>query len=252
VTKNDDHDFPYYRSPAAIRDETFSRRMRGLDDDEVDEYLNLLADQVQAMELERQELREQNERLEAENHRLRTDDARLRSEVQRMRDSLAEHEQAGGRVNEQVVELFSQAQLVAEEMVEDARQDTRQRLGQARIQERQILEEAMQSAERTLRDAEAMVARMAPGPAAGARAAHRGVPRDGEPAQPGAEPAADLEHVRSVARAAQEQMQAIMDEFSSQMTRIGGSPSGDPAGGPSEGWRVESPRRPGVDPWGAA
>jgi DivIVA domain-containing protein len=251
VTKNDDHDFPYYRSPAAIRGETFSRRMRGLDDDEVDEYLNLIADQVQAMELEREELREQNERLEAENHRLRTDDARLRSEVQGTRDSLAEYEQGGGRVNEQVVELFSQAQLVAEEMVEDARQDTRQRLGQARVQERQILEEAMQSAERTLRDAEAMVARMTPG-AAGAPAAHRGKRRDGDPAPPGAEPAADLEQVRSVALAAQAQMQAIMDEFSSQMTRIGGSPSTGPAGGQSGGWQVESPRRPDADPWGAA
>jgi len=247
VTKNDDHDFPYYRSPAAIRGETFSRRMRGLDDDEVDEYLNLIADQVQAMELERGELREQNERLEAENERLRTDDARLRTEVQGMRDSLAEYEQAGGGVNEQVVELFSQAQLVAEEMVEDARQDTRQRLGQARVQERQILEEAMQSAERTLRDAEAMVARMAPG-VAGATAAHRGERRDGDPAEPGAEPAPDLEQVRSVALAAQAQMQAIMDEFSSQMTRIGGTPSGGPAGGR----QIEGTHRPDADPWGAA
>ncbi|MFP5254202.1 MAG: DivIVA domain-containing protein, partial [Actinomycetes bacterium] len=35
--------FPYYRSPHSIRNEVFSQRLRGLDADEVDEYLNLLA-----------------------------------------------------------------------------------------------------------------------------------------------------------------------------------------------------------------
>ena len=247
MTSNDDHDFPYYRSPDSIRNESFSRRMRGLDDDEVDEYLNLLADQVQAMEVERQALRERNDQLQAENERLRTGGDRSRTEVEAMRERLAEYEQSGDRVNEQVVELFSQAQLVAEEMVEDARRDTRERLGQARVQERQILEEAMLSAQRTLKDAEAMAARQA-APIALDGTAPFGSHRGPEPARSGADASAmqaELEQVRSLARAAQEQLQSVMDAFASQVTGVGGPAS------QRAGWQVEAPR-PDSDRWGSA
>jgi DivIVA domain-containing protein len=252
VTSKDEQDFPYYRSPAAIRGETFSRRMRGLDESEVDEYLNLLADQVQAMEIERRGLQEQVENLEADNERLRTGEGRTRTEVSQMRERLAEYEQVGDRANDQVVEMFSQAQLIAEEMVEDARQDTRQRLGQARAQERQILEEAMQSAERTLRDAEAMVARAAgTGTGTGLPATPFGGHRAAAQAHPGGEVAAvtaELEQVRSFAREAQAQMQSIMDAFATEVSRMGGSSptNGTPAGRP-----VEAPRND-ADGWGPA
>jgi DivIVA domain-containing protein len=148
MTSNDDHqDFPYYRSPSSIRDETFTRRMRGLDADEVYEYLDLLADQVQAAELERREYRAENQRLQAE--------------LERVRGELAEFEQQGDRVNEQVVKMFAKAQLVAEEMVDDVSRDARERLGQARAHERQIVEQAVNAAGDQVRSyAEAAQAQM--------------------------------------------------------------------------------------------
>ncbi len=123
---------PAHLSPESIRDVTFRRRMRGLDAGKVYEYLDQLADQVQATE---RELRES-----------RAEHARLRAEVQRVQAELDEYEQVGERVNDQVVELFSQAQLVAEEMVQDVSRDARERIGHARAHERQIVEEAMDTA----------------------------------------------------------------------------------------------------------
>jgi DivIVA domain-containing protein len=164
------HDRPAYRTPQSIRDETFSRKMLGLDADQVYEYLDLLADQVQAVEMDRREMRAENERLQAE--------------LQRVQAELAEYEEVGERVNEQVVQLFSQAQLVAEEMVEDVSRDARERLGQARAHERRIVEEAMTTAG---------------------------------------------EQVRSHARAAQSQMQSIMNSFASQVDQLwDGAPARDP------------------------
>jgi DivIVA domain-containing protein len=90
-----------HQTPQAIRDETFRRRMRGLDPEEVYDFLDLLADQVQATERELSQSRAENER--------------LRAELQRVQTELDEYEHVGDRVNDQVVQLFSQAQLVAEE-----------------------------------------------------------------------------------------------------------------------------------------
>ena len=67
------------------------------------------------------------------------------------RAELDEYEQVGDRVNEQVVELFSQAQLIAEEMVEDVSRDARERIGQARAHERKIVEEALYTAGQQVR-----------------------------------------------------------------------------------------------------
>jgi DivIVA domain-containing protein len=63
MTEQQERSFPYYRSPSTIRTEEFSHRMRGLDEAEVREFLDLLADQVQAGDLERNEMRTENERL---------------------------------------------------------------------------------------------------------------------------------------------------------------------------------------------
>ena len=129
---NDHQSNPSHRTPTEIRDATFPRKMLGLDADQVYEYLDALADQVQACERERAELRAETER--------------VRAELQRVRAELDEYEQVGERVNEQIVQMFSQAQLVAEEMVEDVSRDARERLGQARAHERRIVEEAMSTA----------------------------------------------------------------------------------------------------------
>jgi cell division septum initiation protein DivIVA len=129
VTKNNRRAAAPHQTPQAIRDETFQRRMLGLDAHKVYEYLDLLADQVQATEGELSETRAENERLHAE--------------LRRVQAELDEYEQVGDRVNEQVVQLFSQAQLVAEEMVQDVSRDARERIGQVRAHERKIVEEAM-------------------------------------------------------------------------------------------------------------
>ena len=136
MKNSDDRTSLYYRTPASIRDETFQRRMRGLDADEVYEYLDLLADQVEVME---KEFREKISESQAENER-------LQAELRRVQVELDEYEQVGDRVSEQAVQLFSQAQLVAEQMVEDISRDARERIGQARAHERKIVEEAMSTA----------------------------------------------------------------------------------------------------------
>ena len=70
MTKNHHGSSTHYRTPNSIRDETFRRRMRGLDADEVYEYVDLLADQIQLMEKEFSqkinEARSENEHPEAE------------------------------------------------------------------------------------------------------------------------------------------------------------------------------------------
>ncbi|WP_327633189.1 DivIVA domain-containing protein [Kribbella sp. NBC_00482] len=138
------HGSPHYQTPDAIRGETFRRRLRGLDSEQVYGYIDLLADQVHATAREVSECRAENERLQGE---LR----RIRAEAKRVQGELDEYEQVGERVNEQIVQLFSQAQLVAEEMVQDVSRDTRERIGQARAHERRIVEEAMDTAGQQVR-----------------------------------------------------------------------------------------------------
>jgi DivIVA domain-containing protein len=137
MTNSDHRVSPRYQTPTSIRDETFQRRMRGLDADRVYEYLDRLADQVQSTEKELSDARAENQRLEAE--------------LRRVQGELDEYEQVGERVNDQVVQLFSQAQLVAEEMVEDVSRDARERIGQARAHERKVVEEAMNTAGQQVR-----------------------------------------------------------------------------------------------------
>ena len=137
MTNRDHRVSPHNETPASIRDVTFQRRMRGLEADKVYEYLDRLADQIEARE------RELSDSL-AENERLRT-------ELRRLQTELDEFEQVGERVNDQVVQMFSQAQLVAEEMVADVSRDARERIGHARAHERQIVEQAMDSAGHQIR-----------------------------------------------------------------------------------------------------
>lgn len=235
MTTNDASAYPHYRSPSSIRNETFPRRMRGLDENEVSDYLDELADQVQATDRERRELREENQR--------------LRAELQRARAEGAQVEDVESRVNDQVVELFSQAQLVAEEMVEEVSRDARQRLTQAREQERRILEEAMQTAERTRRDAEALIRWTAPGsPGLGEQPTFDASFGSGHSGSDHSPAAAELEQIRAFARAAQAQMQAMMDSFTSGVERLGGA-SIPPAPG---AWQVVAPRRNGDSPHNSA
>lgn len=130
MTNSDHRVSSDYRTPGSIRAESFPRVMRGFDAEKVYEYLDLLADQVQAME---------------------TELSNTRAELKRAQAELYDYEHVGDRVNEQVVQLFSQAQLVAEEMVEDVGRDARERVGQARAHEREIVQEAMNTAGQQVR-----------------------------------------------------------------------------------------------------
>ena len=207
--------------------------MRGLDADQVYEYLDLLADQIQAADDERRAMRADNERLRGE--------TTLQAESE-LRSELAEYEGAGDRVNDQVVELFSQAQLVAEEMVEDVSRDARERLGQARAQERQILEEAM--ADRRADPPGRGGADQVDG-AGGVRHVRLddGVARASwSPARRRTSPRQPTSSSRSAsfAQAAQTQMQSIMESFATEVERLGRS-RGEPA--PACGWPTRTAPR---------
>ncbi|QZY29653.1 DivIVA domain-containing protein [Nocardioides coralli] len=122
------------QTPADIRDQSFPRKLLGLDADGVHAYLDRLADEAEAAERELAESRAENQRLAAR--------------LERVQAELEEYEQVGERTNEQMVQLLSQAQLVAEEMVQDVTRDARERISHARAHERKIVEEALDTAGR--------------------------------------------------------------------------------------------------------
>lgn len=126
-----------HQSPSSIRSEVFSHRLRGLDEEEVRDYLDLLADQVETTDAERATLRSEVERMRAENDRMRAENDQLREQARR----------AATEVNPQAVALFSQAQQVADQLVEDAVAHVRDLLMSAHSQKRDILRRAQRSAQ---------------------------------------------------------------------------------------------------------
>ncbi|HEX6249535.1 MAG TPA: DivIVA domain-containing protein [Nocardioidaceae bacterium] len=186
-------DFPYYRSPNAIRNEAFSHRMRGLDEQEVREYLELLADQVAATELEREQLR--------------TENRRLREEVERLRSSPGSDAQ-DDEISPQAVILFSQAQQVADQLVEEAVLHARDLMSSARHQQREILEQAHKAAEAAARQAaEASGREMVSSATATATDYSTSTP--------------EIEYVRTFAQVAQVQLRSVLEALSEQVDRLG-------------------------------
>lgn len=187
-----------YQSPASIRSEVFSHRMRGLDEDEIREYLGELADQVEAMDAEIKDLRNQN------------------------RDLRDEMERASTEISPQAVALFSQAQEVADQLVEEAVVHARDLMTSARHQQRDILERAHRAAEEAARNTGG----------AAAEAAAR-MPSGGYTT-----PIPELEYVRTFARVAQVQLRSVLDALTEQVERLGDVPrleSGDVGGFRVEG-----------------
>lgn len=183
--QQEEHVFPYYRSPSAIRGQVFTHRVRGLDEAEVREYLDLLADQVQAADHERAEVRAENERLRAENARLRGDAPGNGSDD----------------ISPQAVALFSQAQQVADQLVEEAVRHARDLMTAARAQQREILQQAHEAAEAAAREA---------------RPLH---PSEGQ-ILPMA-PVAEVEYVRTFARVAQVQLRSVLEALAEQVDKLG-------------------------------
>ena len=176
---------PYQRPPSAIRNEVFSHRMRGLDEAEVREYLDLLADQIEAGERER---------------------AQLQNEITRLR---AEAEQARGagepdEINPQAVLLLSQAQQVADQLVEEAVTHARDLMTSARNQQREIMEQAHRAAQEA--------------------ASNGGGSRSKVQSLDYSEPVPEIEYVRTFAEVAQVQLRSVLDALGEQVDRLGDVP----------------------------
>lgn len=131
-----EHPFHYYRSPAEIRDVQFTHRIRGVDEYEVAEYLDLLADQVHATDLEMSRLREENERLREENTRLRDDD----------RSPVPSSSRAAVDVTPQAAALLLNAQRAADDLVEEAVRRVKEMMAVARAEKNAILRNAQEAA----------------------------------------------------------------------------------------------------------
>ena len=181
----------------SIRNQVFSHRMRGLDEDEVREYLETLADQVEetnellyARSSELEELRREAEALRAENRRLRE-----------------ATELASTDTNPRAAELFSQAQRVADQLVEEAVIHARDMLVSARHQERDILQRAHAAAEEAVRRA--------------------GAPQVQSPPTVYSTPIPEVEHVGTFARAAQVQLRTVLEALTEQVERLGEMPGPD-------------------------
>ncbi len=198
MTQQHEHAFPYYRSPEDIRRQEFSHRMRGLDEYEVREFLDLLADQVTATERERADHRAENER--------------LRAEVEELRNKTNGTDP--DEISPQAVILFSQAQQVADQLVEEAVRHARDLMSSARIQEREILERANEAAGNAVRMSGAM--RL-----------------DGS-VDGYSTPVPEVEYVRTFARVAQIQLRSVVDALAEQVDKLGEVPKLSSGGSPDK------------------
>jgi DivIVA domain-containing protein len=131
----------------------FSHRVRGLDEYEVAEYLDLLADQVHATDLELDRLRDELGRLRRENESLRT-------EMERS----AAHPRARTSPDAapQTASLLLNAQRVADDLVEEAVRRTRDMLTVARAERNAILRNAQEAAAQMLMEARESAAGVTP------------------------------------------------------------------------------------------
>jgi cell division initiation protein len=193
-----------HESPVSIRNEVFSHRMRGLDEDEVRDYLETLADQVEetnellyARSSELEELRRENEALRAENRRLR---------------EATEH--ASTDTNPRAAELLCRAQQVADQLVNEAVIHARDLLVSARHQQRDMLQRTHDAAEEALRRTGAPLVQSLP--------------------TEYSTPIPAVEHVSTFARAAQVQLRSVLEALTEQVERLGEVPQLERGGAPVE------------------
>ena len=108
-------------SPMDIQRQAFGRKMRGLDAEEVRAYLNIVAEEVAALQMERD---------------------RLHHEVQEVRSLLDEHRQRETILKNTLL----MAQRVSEEIKENARKQGETVIKEAEIQSDQLIELAQSRA----------------------------------------------------------------------------------------------------------
>ena len=113
------------QSPNAIRHQTFTTRRKGVDPDEVREYLAALAGQIEYADADR---------------------ADLRAEVERLRNTSPDAAQRE-QITAHAVGLLSQAQQIADNLVAEAEQYAKDLVESARHQQRDVLKQAHDSVE---------------------------------------------------------------------------------------------------------
>ena len=196
MTETQHNAFPYYRAPDSIREEVFTHRLRGLDESEVRDFLDGIADQVQATERERAQTRAENQR--------------LRASVEELRQREREAAHSTAEPSPESIALFSHAQQIADQLVEEAVVHARDVMSSARLQQREILQKAHESAEAVAREVAAATPAAPP------------------PVLPAAEPAYDtpvealseVEYVRTYTQIAQAQLRSVIESLSEQVDRL--------------------------------
>jgi DivIVA domain-containing protein len=121
-------------SAHAVRNATFSVRIRGLDESEVHDFLEEIAGELQQQEREV---------------------STLRDEVNRLREQEQQAADQEPEISDQAVALFSQAQQVADNLIAEAVEHARDLMATARAQQRDIMTEAHEAAEAAVRQSEA-------------------------------------------------------------------------------------------------
>lgn len=164
--------------PRKLRDREFPVRLRGLDQHEVYAVLDAVAGDLEVLQAQLASLGEENER--------------LRVELEQA--SVTPQE----RVNDQAVMLLTQAQQVADTLIEEAVQSAQDLLLTARSQQRDVLEQADHAARSAVKRAAARAETMG----------HE------DPAEH------SVEYVKTFAKVAQVQFKAVLEALNDQVERL--------------------------------
>ncbi len=182
-------------SPHAIRNATFSQRIRGHDPAEVREFLDRVADELQSAEDERAVLLAEIERLRATRSTEVADRSGPREEI-----------------NAHAVALFSQAQLVADRLVAEHVEHSRSLMTNARAQQRELL--AHGQAPGGVHD----------GVPGGAYGGGHGAAYGGGAGRANGVSVPEIEYVRTYAQITQTQLRSVIEALSEQVEKLGDLP----------------------------
>lgn len=167
----------YGTSPQEIRNIRFSQRLRGYDESEVHAFCEAVAHQIQ---------------------RQHDEQYRLRAEIDRLK-GLVENED----VKERAVALFSQAQTVADQLIQEAVEHAKDLMLAARAQQREILGQAGEAAKSV---------------AATPRTTGR----------PDVEQGGELAFVQTYVQVAAVQLRSVLDALSEQVDKLSQFPDASP------------------------
>jgi DivIVA domain-containing protein len=173
-------------SPRQLREMRFTTRLRGFDRDEVRDVMDHVAYDVDL-------LLDRVRHLQAENRRLR--------EQSNAQSGKPADPNPMDSATDQAVQLFGQAQLVADNLIEDAEQRARELLSTTRSEQRSIMDEAHEVAKRAVAHVSATTRHTAS--------------------------KQEIQYVRSVAEAAQLQFRAVLDALNDQVDKLGEMPQID-------------------------